>query len=439
MVEMNKGVTEDPTPHPARNAALVRDWIHRYTLTRRFVLAASLICLSLLFIDPLQVALHSCSGRWLRILLISWLVSLSLTPLAEFLAFKTGAVDWPDRRRIHNRPTPRLGGVAVFGGIVAALLANGIWDPQIALLMICAGLLFALGAAEDIAGISAPVRLLTQVILSIVLVRGGMVLTLFPQDTIFGFGANAVITVLWIVGITNAFNFFDGMDGLAAGLAILMGAFLGAIAFSSNQPHLGWVSVAVLGGALGFLPYNFSPGKPAEIFLGDGGSTVLGFIMAGLAVHGEWAVGHPLLNLSPPLLIFGVLIYDTIHTTVCRIARGDVRTFREWVEYTGRDHLHHRFEALLRSKRYSVFMVLLLVFCLSLAALIIRQVTLPLALVLLLQCLVILILVTILEMAGNHHERRNIVSGSRKKLGRSRKEEESDAQLATSSPRSFSD
>ena len=108
------------------------------------------------------------------------------------------------------------------------------------------------------------------------------------------------------------------------------------------------------------------------------------------------------------------------------------------MEYTGRDHLHHRFEALLRSKRYSVLMVLLLVFCLSLAALVIRQVTLTLALVLLLQCLVILILVTILEMAGNHHERRNIVSGSRKKRGRPHKEEASDTQPATASSSSFS-
>ena len=252
MTESPESIIKDPTPHPARNAALVRDWLHRYTLTRLFVLVASFIGLCLLLMDPLQAVLHEFSGRWLRILLISWLVSLSLTPLSEFLAFKTGAVDWPDRRRIHNRPTPRLGGVAVFGGIVAALLANGIWDPQIALLMICAGLLFALGTAEDIVGISAPVRLLAQVVLSIVLVQGGMVLTIFPQDTISGFGANAVTTVLWLVGIKNALNFFDGMDGLAAGLAILMGAFLGAIAFSTNQPHLGWVSVAVLGGSLGF-------------------------------------------------------------------------------------------------------------------------------------------------------------------------------------------
>jgi UDP-GlcNAc:undecaprenyl-phosphate GlcNAc-1-phosphate transferase len=202
------------------------------------------------------------------------------------------------------------------------------------------------------------------------------------------------------------------MDGLACGLAILMSGFLGAIAFSSGQAHLGWVSVAVLGSALGFLPYNFRVRGPALVFMGDGGSTMLGFVLAGLAVHGEWAVGTPLLNLSPPLLIFSVLIYDMIHTTVSRIARGDVRSFRQWIEYTGRDHLHHRFEALLRSKRRAVLTVLLLGLGLGITALVIRHVSIGLALVLLFQAIVILVVVTILERAGNLRERRGHASGS---------------------------
>jgi UDP-GlcNAc:undecaprenyl-phosphate GlcNAc-1-phosphate transferase len=134
---------------------------------------------------------------------------------------------------------------------------------------------------------------------------------------------------------------------------------------------------------------------------------VLGFILAGLAVHGEWAVGHPLLNMAAPLLIFGVLIYDMIHTTVSRIVRGDVRSFREWIEYTGRDHLHHRFEALLRSKRYSVLLVLLMSACLGLSGLVIRHVNLGVASVILVQCLALLVLVTMLERAGNQRERRD--------------------------------
>jgi UDP-GlcNAc:undecaprenyl-phosphate GlcNAc-1-phosphate transferase len=228
----------------------------------------------------------------------------------------------------------------------------------------------------------------------------------FPREIFLGEAGNIILTIIWFVGITNAFNFFDGMDGLATGLAIQIGVFISIVAFSTNQEELGWISVAIVGASFGFLPHNFKMKKPAEIFLGDSGSMVLGFLLAGLAVRAEWAVGHPLLTLSPPLLVFGVLIYDMIHTTVSRIARGDVRNFKQWLEYTGKDHLHHRFEALLHSKRFAVILVLTLNLCLALAALIIRYVNLTRALILLLQCLVILILVTILERAGNLRERR---------------------------------
>lgn len=395
-----------PGPHSARVPALIRDWKLRYPPARRLLLAAGLVALCLLLTDPVRAFLRSFPGRWMPVLLVSSLFSLCLTPYVELLGLKAGAVDWPDRRKIHNRPTPRLGGGAIFIGLISAFAANGIWDVQIARLMTCASLLFLLGVAEDIRGVPARGRLAVQVILSAALIHAGLALHLFPRETLPGEMANWVLTILWMTGITNAFNFFDGMDGLASGLAILMAGFLGAIAFFTEQPQLGWVSTAILGACVGFLPYNFKRKAPAEIFLGDSGSTVLGFILAGLAVHGEWAVGHPLLNLAPPLLIFGVLIYDMVHTTVSRIARGDVRGFRQWLEYTGKDHLHHRLEALLRSKRKAVFTIFLLTFCLGLSALVIRHVSLRLALVLLLQNLVILLLVTLLEHAGNQRERR---------------------------------
>jgi UDP-GlcNAc:undecaprenyl-phosphate GlcNAc-1-phosphate transferase len=398
------------SPGKQSGPQLMRSWPAGLSFTRAFFLLVGLGILFLISLDPLCGGLRAWAGRWFHVWSIAVLVALVATPLTEWLALRTGAVDRPDRRKIHDRPTPRLGGVAIFAGLMAALVANNIWEPDVVRILFCAGVLFALGVAEDIRGVSARVRLLVQAGLAVFLVVSGITLKLLPQSLPLSGPINGIITVIWIVGITNAFNFFDGMDGLAAGLAILMSGFLGTIAFLTHQPHLGWVSVAVLGGALGFLPYNFKPGRPAEVFMGDGGSTVLGFILACLAVHGVWAVSHPLVNLSPPLLIFGVLIYDMIHTTVSRIARGDVRTFRQWVEYTGRDHLHHRFEALLRSKRRAVFMVLLLTFCLGLAGLIIRHVRLDLALILILQCTVILILVTILERAGNLHERRRVTA-----------------------------
>jgi UDP-GlcNAc:undecaprenyl-phosphate GlcNAc-1-phosphate transferase len=359
-----------------------------------------------MMIEPLASSLREWPGRWFSILVVATLVSMCLTVPSAMLAVRVGALDLPDRRKVHHRPTPRLGGLAVFAGIVIALALNGVPQPRMNLLLIASTGLLIVGMFDDFGGVSARVRLVAQIVASLVVVQGGVVLTVFPHEGLVGTAANALLTVVWLVGITNAFNFFDGMDGLAAGLAIIMAGFLGAIAFMTGQLHLGWASIAIVGGCLGFLPFNFRLMRPAHVFMGECGSTVLGFLLAGLAVHGEWVAGHPLINLSTPLLIFGVLIFDMIHTTVSRIVRGDVRTVRQWLEYTGRDHLHHRFESLLRSKLRAVMLVWLLAVTLGLSALLIRRVGLEGSALLLLQCAAILLVVTILEHAGNKRERR---------------------------------
>lgn len=369
-------------------------------------ISGGLLAAALLMVDPLRGWIREWPGRWFHVLLISSLVATCLTPVSRILAFRVGAVDLPDRRKIHTSPTPRLGGLAVYTGIAVALTLNGIPEARITLLLTASLGLLLVGFFDDLSGVSARVRLLAQVFASLLVIQGGLVLTVFPHEGLAGTFANAGLTLLWLVGITNAFNFFDGMDGLASGLAVIIGGFLGTIAFLTNQPHLGWVSVAVVGASVGFLPYNFRTRGPAGVFLGDCGSTVLGFLLAGLAVHGEWAVGHPLINLSAPLLIFGVLIFDMIHTTVSRMARRRVTTVRQWLEYTGRDHLHHRFESLLRSKRKAVLLVHLIALTLGLSALLIRTVSLEGSMLLLLQCTAILLIVTILEHAGNKRERR---------------------------------
>jgi UDP-GlcNAc:undecaprenyl-phosphate GlcNAc-1-phosphate transferase len=314
-------------------------------------------------------------------------------------------MDVPDVRKIHARPTPRLGGLAVVSAVVASLAANGALEgPLLALVAASAGL-FLVGAADDMGGISARLRLGAQIAASIAVMQAGIVLKVLPGDAWPSLAGNRLLTLLWLVGITNAFNFFDGMDGLASGLAIVMSAFLGAVAFQSGQPHLGWASVAVIGAAAAFLPGNFRIRGPAAVFLGDGGSTFLGFLLAGLAVHGEWGTGG-VSDLTAPLLVFGVIVYDMIHTTVARIARGDVRSVRRWIEYTGRDHLHHRFEALLRSRKGSVLLILLLQSTLGLGAMVLRGSAPWGQGFLLLQCAAILLVVTVLEHAGNLHERR---------------------------------
>jgi UDP-GlcNAc:undecaprenyl-phosphate GlcNAc-1-phosphate transferase len=195
-------------------------------------------------------------------------------------------------------------------------------------------------------------------------------------------------------------NFFDGMDGLAAGLGAVIGFFLGVIAFQTAQPFLGWISVAMVGGCLGFLPFNFRARGDALIFLGDAGSTVIGFVLACVAVYGEWTVGGPVLTLIPPILIFWILIFDMVHITIERIVTGKVLSFRQWIEYVGKDHLHHRLAQALGGKKKSVLFIYLMSICLGTSAVVLRHARPVDAVLLTGQACVLVVLITILERRG---------------------------------------
>ena len=203
-----------------------------------------------------------------------------------------------------------------------------------------------------------------------------------------------------MAAVSGYLNFLDGMDGLAAGLAALIALFMGLVAFETNQPAIGWASAAIGGACLGFLPFNFRPGRRATIFLGDGGSNFLGFMLASIALLGYWGDADPLVAISNPLLIFAVLIYDMTYITAARIASGRVHSFFEWIDYVGQDHLHHRINAILGSRTKTVMFILLLGACLGLAALALREADTRGALLLLIQAVLILLLVTILERRG---------------------------------------
>ncbi|HEX9285598.1 MAG TPA: MraY family glycosyltransferase [Nitrospirales bacterium] len=354
----------------------------------------------------MQTRFYAVGWRWLYVLLVSYTVAVGLTPLIREMAFRVGAVDHPSHRKIHQTSTPLLGGVAVYVAFVIAILANtaGMADPLIVtegMLGVLTGgtLLFLVGIKDDLREIPAFTKLAVQIAAAGIVIWSGKLLTLFPHG-LWGDALNVLVTVLWIVGITNAFNFSDGMDGLATGLAVILAFFLGVVAFRTNQPTLGWVAVALIGAGLGFLPYNFKLKAPATIFLGDAGSTFLGFTLACLAVKGNWADGRPIVSVSTPILIFGVLIYDMIHTTVERMYLGKVRTVKEFLEYVGKDHLHHRLERALGSRREAVLMTFLLSIALGLAGIVLQNARTADALLLLLQATIIVVVVSILERRG---------------------------------------
>lgn len=353
-----------------------------------------------LLLPGVRTTWHTVYGaRWAYILVVSCLISFGLTPIMIRLARFLEVLDLPATRKLHAEPTPLLGGLAIYTAFWVSILANSILDNQVVAIMVGASILVVVGILDDVRGVPAGVKLLAQLIAVAVVINAGVVLTLFPRSVVSS-AANAALTMVWLMGITNAMNFFDGMDGLATGLSIITAGFLGFFAALTFQPFMGWLAAAIVGGCLGFLPFNLRPKRPAAIFLGDAGSTFLGFVLAALAVKGEWAEDN-FIDVAAPVLIFWIFIFDMTHITVARIATGKVRSFREWIAYVGKDHLHHRLEALLGSRTKAVFLIFLLSVSMGLAAMALWKARLLEAVLLILQAAIIVVIVSILEHAGN--------------------------------------
>ena len=339
-------------------------------------------------------------GRGLYVLALSAAFAYAGTPIIRAMALRAKVLDDPGPRKVHAEPTPLLGGVPIYLAFVGSVLLNGIFTPPVLAVLAGATLLAMVAVVDDARGVSAWARLGVQLVATGLLLWSGEDLTLFPRSLLWNL-PNLLLTVVWVVGITNAMNFFDGMDGLAAGLSAIIGTFIGIVAIQTRQPYLGWMAAGLVGGCLGFLPYNFRPRQPARIFLGEVGSTVLGYSLACLAVIGDWSERSALVSTATPVFIFGVLIFDMVHITVDRIFRGDVRNVRQWIEYVGRDHLHHRMAALLGSPRLSVLFIYCLSVCLGLTALVLRIAETRDAVILLLQAVMIVLIVAVLEREGN--------------------------------------
>jgi UDP-GlcNAc:undecaprenyl-phosphate GlcNAc-1-phosphate transferase len=363
-------------------------------------LTAFALCLFFLLPD-VRGYMWDMGWRWAYVLGFSFLFCFSLTPVCGWMARRLDILDKPDARKAHRQATPLLGGMAVFIAFASGLIINGIFNPKIVTLMIASGILFSVGTADDAKKVSAGLKLMVQMGAAALVMWSGIILQVVPDR--FGMLSsvcNIVLTGLWMVGLTNAMNFFDGMDGLAAGLGAIISFFLGIVAFHTEQPFLGWMAAAMMGSCMGFLPYNFRINGDAEIFMGDAGSTVIGFVLACLAVYGEWSEISPVAALASPLLIFWILIFDMVHITVDRILSGKVRNFREWIEYVGKDHLHHRLADVLGGKKKSVLFIYLLAFCMGTSAVVLRDANLLNAFLLLAQAGGVVILITILERRG---------------------------------------
>lgn len=283
-------------------------------------------------------------------LLISALASLALVPVVRWISFRTGKLSLPRVDRWHRKPTPTLGGVGMFGGFLFTILIYYFLFNSSNLLIsrwsILAGILimFITGIIDDFYHISPPLKLSCQILAATLVI-------FFGNNTIDFFRwpiANIFLTFLWLVGITNAMNLLDNMDGLAGGVALITSGFLSVFFWKSGHSELMVMSLTLAGSILGFLVFNF---PPARIFMGDSGSMVLGFALASLAVARRTQASNVFAIIGVPTLVFLLPILDTALVTVTRILRGQSPVVG------GTDHTSHRLVAFGLSERQAVLVL----------------------------------------------------------------------------------
>ena len=293
------------------------------------------------------------------------LLSLALTPLAKRLAVRLGAVDLPNERKVHKVPIPRLGGVAVvlaFAVVVVVVLGGLLPVPRMPNLerqaILLLGLLpvFVISLIDDIRPLRALPRLAAQVVGAVIVMAHGFVLS---QD-IHLFGAAIELGVLawplsllWIVGITNAFNLIDGLDGLAAGLAFISSLSLAGVFVIAGHIDVAVVPLALAGALLGFLRYNI---HPASVFLGDSGACTVGFVLACLCLRGGTMLSAGLAILVP-VVIVGVPLADTLLSIVRRVLRRIELPSDTGVMDADKGHIHHKLLALGLNQRRAVLVL----------------------------------------------------------------------------------
>ena len=310
------------------------------------------------------------------------------------LARRFRLLDHPDERKNHKGAIPLVGGIAIFAGFFAANLTYPFLEGWgVIAIVIAAMLLVGIGVLDDLFDLSPGLKLFVQLIAVSVVVIGGIKLSFLPEVW-WGELLEIVITGIWLIGVTNAVNFLDGIDGLATSVTLVAILAFGLVAVQTNQMRFLVLCAGVAGGCLGFLPYNFRR-KPAAAFLGDAGSTMLGFLLGSIAIVGAW--GGPdgiAIDIVVPLLILGVPIFDMTFITITRVADGRIRSLREWIEYTGRDHIHHRLMKLGLGRHDTVGFICTISAILSLSALTLYDATEPyLAVISLVQGAIILTIV----------------------------------------------
>lgn len=263
------------------------------------------------------------------------LVSYTTTPPVRLLAFRIGAIDIPtDARRMHKKPTPRIGGLAIFAGFLIATLVFCEPSSQLFAIWIGGGILVVLGILDDIFRLPAWIKLIVQLCVAGIAVSFGInieYIRLFGTQINFGF-FSIPITILWIVGLSNAINLIDGLDGLSCGVSAITSISILTVMLIAEDYTAALITAILTGACFGFLPYNKNP---AKIFMGDTGALFLGYTLSIISVQGLFKL-HTMLSFLVPLSIFALPIFDTLNAIIRRVAHGQSPF------HPDRGHLHHK-------------------------------------------------------------------------------------------------
>ena len=284
---------------------------------------------------------------WIKMLLafaVSLLVAYVMTPPVKRFAEKVGAIDVPrDNRRVHDHPIPRMGGLAIFIGFVLSLIFFVPMSTKVLGLLVGSVIIAVMGGVDDIVSLNPWVKLAGQIVAALVAIRCGLVFdvisnpNIFAEETYSEIGWLSIpLTMLWIVGCTNAVNLIDGLDGLAVGVSAISSMTMLIVSLFVSEPVVSIILAALTGACLGFMPYNLNP---AKIFMGDVGSQLLGFVLSTASIMGLFKL-HAIITFFVPLLALALPLADTIFAFFRRILHGQ-SPFK-----ADKGHFHHRLLAM---------------------------------------------------------------------------------------------
>lgn len=306
------------------------------------------------FLQSLGIANPRGTG-WLAVIftfLLAWAVTWHLMPTVRSFALKVGWADQPNERRLNREPLPNAGGLVIYFGVLAALVLATLLRPiviegvlaEVLTILLGGSILVLVGFIDDQFGLPPWVRLFTQVLTALLLISSNIRIEA-PLGTPFDTLLSTFLTVLWVVGITNAINLMDGMDGLAGGVSFITAMSLLAVSAQFETRAAATLLLAALGGgALGFLRHNF---YPSRIIMGDAGAYFFGYVLAATSILGNLKV-TTVFALVPPVLFLLLPVLDTTQVFVLRLMAG-----KNPLSTPGKDHLHHRLLAWGFSQRHT--------------------------------------------------------------------------------------